>query len=41
MPVIGKKDPSGQKEGMHKARSIEGERQQVEIGVNELGALFQ
>ena len=26
---------------MHKACSVEGECQQMEIGVNELGALFQ
>ena len=41
MPVIGKKDPGGQLEWMHSARSVEGERQQMEIGVSELGALFQ
>ena len=37
-PVIGKKDPWAQEEGMHHARSIKGERQQVKIGVNELRA---
>jgi len=26
---------------MHNAPSVEGERQQMEIGVNELGALFE
>ena len=26
---------------MHNARSVEGERQQMEIGVNELGVLFE
>ncbi len=34
---IGKKDPGGQIEWMHNARPVEGERQQTEIGVNELG----
>ena len=36
--MIGKKDPSGQKEGVHNARSIEGERQPMEIGVNKIRA---
>jgi hypothetical protein len=38
MPVIGKKDAGGQKKGAHNARSIEGERQPMEIGVNEIRA---
>jgi len=28
-------------EGVHNARSIEGERQPMEIGANEFGALFE
>ena len=40
MPVIGKKDPGGQIEWVHNARPVESERQQMEIGVNELGTLF-
>jgi hypothetical protein len=39
--MIGKKDPSGQEEGVRSARSIEGERQRMEIDVDELGALFE
>ena len=38
MPVIGKRDPGGQKEGRHRPHSVEGERQQMEIGVHEFGA---
>ena len=36
--MMGKNDPRGQKEGMENAPSVEGERQQMEMGVNETRA---
>jgi hypothetical protein len=41
MPVIREKNPSGEKEAVSSARSIESECQQLEIGVQESGMVLE